>query len=265
MSELSESRIVRIRNASDINIDFPSDLSFFSPHLSHYVKEILGIGGEAYMSKSSDDTMSGLFIYDDAEKTGTSFTRSRNVFDYFYKMRQFNSLFAELRTEHECETYDIYAIDLDNRGIDHSFSHEISVAEHGDVREIEHFMALTHPGINRKWVGVALDEGDKCFIVRLGNEIGGLGWLSSANRIGRLHSLYVNPQFRGIGIGLDILYARLIWLKSMRASSAFSEISRENLPSSRIALKGGMSVSGQVFQYFKKDPSSKTANPAYRL
>jgi GNAT superfamily N-acetyltransferase len=92
-----------------------------------------------------------------------------------------------------------------------------------------------------------------------------LGWLSSANRIGRLHSLYVNPQFRGIGIGLDILYARLIWLKSMRASSAFSEISRENLPSSRIALKGGMSVSGQVFQYFKKDPSSKTANPAYRL
>ncbi len=212
------------------------------------------------MSKSSDGSVSGLFIYDDAEKAGTIFTRSRDVFDYFYKLKPFNSLFAELKTEHESETYDIYTIDLDNRVIDHSFNHEISVAEDADLSAIEDFMTLTHPGINPKWVEVALNEGDKCFTVQLGNEIGGVGWFSIVNRVGRLHSLYVKPQYRRIGIGLDILYARLLWLRSIRAHSAFSEISRENLPSSRTAAKAGMIASGQVFQYFRKDSKPETGN-----
>jgi len=80
-----------------------------------------------------------------------------------------------------------------------------------------------------------------------------LGWLSIVNGVGRLHSLHVKPQFRRIGIGEDILFARLLWLRSKRARSAFSEISRDNPPSSRIAMKGRMMPSGTIFQYFKKD------------
>jgi hypothetical protein len=84
-----------------------------------------------------------------------------------------------------------------------------------------------------------------------------LGWLSIVNGIGRLHTLHVRPQFRKIGIGEDILYARLLWLKSKHARSVFSEISRDNSSSSKIAMKGHMTVSGQVFQYFKKDSAKK--------
>jgi GNAT superfamily N-acetyltransferase len=91
----------------------------------------------------------------------------------------------------------------------------------------------------------------------LGSEIAGLGWVSIVNGIGRLHSLYVRPQFRRIGIGEDILFARLLWLKSMHARSAFSEISRYNLSCSRIAMEGHMRVSGQVFQYFRKNLDRK--------
>jgi len=241
---------------------FPNGISFFQPYLEYYVKQILEVGGEAYVSTTSDGTISGLFIYDDYEKTGTMFTRSREAFDCFYELKPFGLLFAEMRTEHECEIYDIYTIDLENVMIDHSFRHEITIADEGQIDEIRRFMALTHPGVNRYWVGVALKDGDKCFIVRLGSEIAGLGWLSLVKGVGRLHSLFVKPQFRRTGIGQDILHARLFWLESKHAHSAFSEISRENTASSRIAVKGGMRVYGQIFQYFK---GPRYRDPAERL
>lgn len=251
-----ESGVCRIENTSEI--DFPDSLSFFSPYLPYYVKQILGVGGEAFLSRSYDGAVSGLFIYDESERAGTIFTQSREVFDYFYHLKPFNSLFAELKTEHDNECFDIYNVNLENRVIDHRFNHEITIAESTDIGTVERFMALTHPGINRSWVKIALSDGEKCFTVKLGDEIAGLGWLSVVHQIGRLHSLYVKPQFRRIGIGRDIFYARLLWLKSTHAHSVFSEISRENKPSSKIAVKGGMSASGQVFQYYKMDAKAET-------
>ena len=162
-----------------------------------------------------------------------------------------------MKTELENEIFDIYSLDFENHVLVHRFSYEISMAENSNTVEVEKFMALTHPGINKKWVSVALKNGDKCFIVRLSNEIAGLGWLSIVNGIGRLHSLYVKPQFRRIGIGEDILNARLLCLKSKHAHSAFCEISRYNVASSGNVMKAHMRVSGQVFQYFKKDLDRK--------
>jgi ribosomal protein S18 acetylase RimI-like enzyme len=251
-------KVSEIWNTTDIDSVFPRGLSFFEPYLQYFIKEILEIGGEAYVSRTSDGAVSGIFIYDNWEKVGTIYTRSREVFDHFYGLKPFNFLFAEMRTEVESEIFDIYTVDLENLAIVHRFSHEISIADQGHIGEIEQFMVLTHPGINRKWVNVALKNGDRCFVVRLSNEIAGLGWLSIVNGIGRLHSLYVKPQFRRIGIGEDILFARLLWLKSKHARSAFSEISRYNFSSSRIAMKGQMTVSGQVFQYSKKDIEKRT-------
>jgi ribosomal protein S18 acetylase RimI-like enzyme len=256
-SGLGEMKVSEIWNTSDIDFVFPSSLSFFGPYLQYFVREILEIGGEAYVSRTSEGAVSGLFVYDDYEKVGTIYTRSREVFDYFYGLKPFNFLFAELRTGAVSEIYDIYTTDLQNLAVAHRFSHEISIAEKGHMDEIERFMVSAHPRMNRSWVNVAVKNGDRCFIVRLSNEIAGLGWLSLVNGVGRLHSLYVKPQFRRIGIGEDIVCARLMWLKSKRARSAFSEISRYNFSCSRIAVKAQMRVSGQVFQYFRKDLDRK--------
>jgi GNAT superfamily N-acetyltransferase len=209
------------------------------------------------VSRTSDGAISGIFIYDNSEKTGAIYTRSRRVFDYFCELRPYDFLFAEMKTEHESEIYDIYSVDLGSLSVAHSFSHEISVADERDGDEVKQLMVSAHPGLNERWVDVAFKQGERCFIVRLGEEIAGLGWLSIVNGNGRLHSLYVKPQFRRIGIGKDLLYARLLWLKWKGASSAFSEISRHNSPSSKIATKGHMVVSGQIFQYFKEESYEK--------
>jgi len=249
--------VSQIRNTSDIDFVFPDGFSFFEPYLQYHIREILEIGGEAYVSKTSEGALSGIFIYDDFERGGTVYTRSREVFEYFYELKPFAFLFSEMKTELENEIYDIYTIDIKNLALVHRFSYEISTADNENAAEIEQFMSLTHLGINKKWVKVALKNGDRCFIVRLSNEIAGLGWVSLVNCIGRLHSLYVKPQFRRIGIGEDILNARLLWLKSKRAHSVFTEISRNNIPSSNNVLKAKMKASRVVFQYFKKDLAKK--------
>jgi GNAT superfamily N-acetyltransferase len=253
LSQSEEIRPSQVRKASDVHSVFPDGFSFFQPYLEYWVKETLEIGGEAYVSETAAGEASGLFLYDDYEKGGSIFTRSREVFDYFYKLKPFKSIYAELKTEHPKEVYDIHTMDLENNSLDHTFSHPVSVADIEQIEEIQQFMLSTHPGTNPRWIDVALRNGDRCVTVRLGDEIAGVGWLSLVNAIGRLHSLFVRPRFRRIGVGLDILFARLLWLKSKRARMALSEISVNNLESSRISTRGGMKVSGQVYQYSKSE------------
>lgn len=221
------------------------------------MEQTIEVGGGVYISRADNDAISGIFIYDDFEKVGTVYTRSVEVFEGFYGLKPFNFLFAELRTERENDIYDIYTIDLGKIAIVHNFSHEVSIAKGSDIDEVEQFMISTHPGINRRWARIALKSRDRCFIVRLGDEIAGVGWLSFVNEVGRLHSLYVRPQFRRMGIGEDILNARLLWLRSNNASSAFSEIARDNRSSSGNAIKGKMRASGQLHLYYRNVPERK--------
>lgn len=258
MSQSEEIKVSQIHTNSDVRLIFPEGFSFFQPYLEYWIKETLEIGGEAYVSETAAGNGPGLFLYDHYEKAGSVFTRSREVFDHFYRLKPFRSIYAELRSDHPKEIYDVHTIDLENNSLDHTFSHAISVADREQIEEIRRFMLSTHPGTNPRWIEVALGNGDKCVTVRLGDEIAGLGWLSLVNEIGRLHSLFVKPRFRGIGLGLDILFARLFWLKSKHARTAFSEISVDNLQSSKISIRGGMKVSGQVYRYF----NTETGKPA---
>lgn len=253
MGESEEISASQVRNASDVHSIFPDGFSFFKPYFDYWVKETLEIGGEAYVSKTASGIGSGLFLYDDYEKAGSIFTRSREVFDHFYRLKPSKSIYAELQTEQPKEVYDIYTVDLEDKSLDHKFSHAVSVADREQIEDIRQFMLSTHPGTNPRWIDVALRNGDKCVIVRLGDEIAGVGWVSLVNDIGRLHSLFVKPRFRKISVGLDVLFARLLWLKSKNARMALSEISVNNLQSSRIAVRGGMKVSGQVYHYFKTE------------
>jgi ribosomal protein S18 acetylase RimI-like enzyme len=253
MSRTRTFQVSEIRNITDTDLVVPKNLSFFQPYLQHSIKEILEVGGEAYATRGPDGLISGVFIYDDFEKTGTVYTRSREVFDYFYELKPFSFLWSELKTEHESETYDLHTVNLDGQSIVHSFNHPIIIAEDHQLAEIEQFTALANPGTNPRWVNVALQNGDKCFLVKFQNEIAGIAWLSHFNRIGRLYSLHVKHQFRRTGIGTDLLFARLLWLKARHAHSAFSEISRNNPTSAKVSIRGHMTVTGQVYQYLGKD------------
>jgi Acetyltransferase (GNAT) family len=199
-----------------------------------------------------------LFIYDGYEATGTVFTKSREVFDYFYDLKPSSYIFSELDVpEHPKEVWNVWQLDVDKAPVDHRFRHRVSIDR--DVREIERFMAATQPETNKRWVGVALRNGDKCFVVKVANRIVGIAWMSIVDGVARSHGLYVEPQFRRMGITTDNFYARLIYLKSRHVHTLINEIAESNVASSGHAARIGEKIVGKIFLYTSpnRDTSSQ--------
>ena len=230
----------------------PKGLSFFDPIIRHEAKEALEAGGEVYVSRNSDGHKSGLFIYDGYEATGTIFTRSREAFDHFYLLKPSSYIFSEYEVpEHSKEDWNIWQLDVDNAPLNHRFKHDVSMEY--NVEEIERFMSASQPETNRQWVKIALKNGDKCFVVRIANRIVSIAWMTIAGGVARSHGLYVEPQFRRMGIMRDNLQARLIYLKSRHVHTLINEISESNIASARHAANAGERIVGKIFLYTSPD------------
>jgi ribosomal protein S18 acetylase RimI-like enzyme len=248
---MSEIQVTEIKNQAELP-EIPGGLSFFSvPYLRYWAKEALDLGGEVQISRTPDGEISGLFVYDNYEENGTVFTRSKDVFDHFFQLKPSGSVWSELQTNHPSYTYDILTMNLAGVDLKHSFKRRVAIDT--NFVEIERFMTFTvHEVLNPKWVRVALGNGDRCFVARIGSEIAGVAWLSLVDGVGRVPDLYVKPQFRRTGVAVDLFYARLIYLKSMHARSYFAEISHDNEAGLEHALKVGMKISGQIFEYYRQ-------------
>jgi ribosomal protein S18 acetylase RimI-like enzyme len=122
-----------------------------------------------------------------------------------------------------------------------------------EVAELEHFIATSQPETNRHWVSVALKNGDKCFVVKIGNRIVGIAWMEIVDGFARSHGLYVEPQFRRIGIMTDNFEARLIYLKSRHVHALINEIAESNVASSNHAARIGEKIVGKIFLYTSPD------------
>ena len=193
-----------------------------------------------------------MFIYDNYEATGTIFTQSREVFDNFYRLKPSSYIFSELRVaEYPKEVWNIWQLDVDKAPLDHRFKHQVCI-DH-DVRELERFMAATQPETNRRWVSVALKNGDKCFVVKIADRIVGAAWMTIVGGVARSHGLYVEPQFRRMGIMTDNLQARLIYLKSRHVHTLINEIAESNVASASHAAKAGEKIVGKIFLYTSPD------------
>jgi L-amino acid N-acyltransferase YncA len=230
----------------------PKGLSLFDPFLRHEVREALEAGGEAYVSENSEGGKNGLFIYDEYESTGTIFTQSREVFDYFYDLKPSSYIFSELQVEeHPREVWNIWQLDVDKAPSDYRFKHHVSMSH--DVREIEQFMASTQPETNRRWASVALKNGDRCFVVKIANRIVGIAWMSIVDGMARSQGLYVEPRCRRMGMTRDNFQARLIYLKSRHVHTLINEIAESNTASSGHAAKIGEKIVGKIFLYTNPD------------
>jgi L-amino acid N-acyltransferase YncA len=230
----------------------PKGLSFFDPVLRHEAREALEAGGEAYISESPEEGRNGLFIYDAWEATGTIFTKSREAFDRFFALKPSSYIFSELEVpELPKEVWNIWQLDVDRVPPDHRFRHNVSMD--ADAKEIERFMAATQPGTNPRWISVALRHGDKCFVTKIDNRIVGMAWVTIVGGIARSHSIYVEPQFRRMGIMKDNLQARLIYLKSRRVHTLINEIAESNVASSKHVEKAGEKIVGKIYLYTTPD------------
>ncbi len=226
----------------------PRGLSFYDPLIHHEVKEALEAGGEAFISQDSEGRKNGLFVYDGYEATGTIFTQSREVFERFYGLKSSSYIFSELDVpEYPREVWNIWQLDVDSAPLEHRFRHHVIMDD--NVSEIEQFMAATQPETNRRWIRVALRNGDRCFVVKIADRVVAMAWMSIVGGVARSHGLYTEPQFRRMGIMRDSLQARLIYLKSRHVHTLINEIAESNVASSGHAAKGGEKIVGKLFLY----------------
>jgi len=233
----------------------PDGLSLFAPLLRHEAKEALEVGGEVFMSQSSEGEKNGLFIYDNYEATGTIFTKSREAFDRFYALKPSSYIFSELEVaERPKEAWNVWQLDVDKAPSDHRFKHHVSIEE--NAKEIERFMAIAQPETNRQWVSVALMNKDKCFVVKMSNRIVAIAWMTIVGGMARSHGLYVEPKFRRMGMTRDNFQARLIYLKSRHVHTLINEIAESNVASSSHAKKIGEKIVGKLFLYTSPDSNA---------
>ena len=128
--------IETISKLSGSGVRFSEHLSFFDPYLNYFVEEMLKIGGDAVVSMDRDGNKTGLYIYDSTERVATVFTPYMEVFNYFLGYRPHDVLFSEIRAELKNEPYSIYSIDLGSYGQSGKFSHEVRIADDGDIDAI---------------------------------------------------------------------------------------------------------------------------------
>jgi GNAT superfamily N-acetyltransferase len=224
-------------------------LSNFDPFIKHFVRETIEAGGTVQIALDRNQVASCIFIFDDIERTGTVFTKSLPLFRKCIENVSNCHIYCELQDEIENEIFSILELDLANSTLNHSFSNEISLLGTDDIERITTAMSHIFPGMNQRWVETAIRNGDRCFASLYGDEITGLGWGSITGSLGHLISLGVLPRYRKLGIGTDLLYARLIWMRELSVSRAYSEISYNNTESRKIAQKAGFLETGKIYLY----------------
>jgi RimJ/RimL family protein N-acetyltransferase len=256
---LSNVQATKILKPSELG-SFPDRFSFFDPIIPHEVKEAIEAGGEVYVSEDGAGKRDALFIYDEYEATGTIFTRSKMAFDYFYKLKPSSYIFSEFDVKDiPREPWNLWELDVASAPADRRFKHQVSIES--DVKEIERFISSTQPETNPKWIGIALKNGDKCFVNKVANRIVGMSWMTIVGDFARSHGLFVEPLFRKQGMMRDNLQARLVYLKSRGVHRLVGEIAESNIASTNYAKSAGERIVGKMFLYTSPDAPEGTATP----
>jgi len=191
----------------------------------------------------------GLVLHDPRESVASIFTRSAELAERLFRQCRESQVYSELDLKAPRERFRIYAAHITPGEPDHRFRHRIRVAEDRDLAAVKRLLKELYGELNERWFSGAIGLEETGFIAEMGGALAGVAFASVIGAHGRLHSLAVRPGYRGMGIGLDLLFARRIWAQRAGARDLLSEISEHNLPSQKVAERGGMRPVGQIFLY----------------
>lgn len=219
---------------------------WFNPFLSHFAREARRCGGEARVLRENDSIV-GLFVSDPVERISTAFTRSRSLAEEFVRGRGAAGVFADFRCEPSAEAFDVFALRFGLKPLEHRFRHPLRPYAREDFANVLALVREVYGTANERWFEGLPNESESGFVSEVGGRLAGVGWVCRAGPHARLHSVTVRAPYRRMGIGTDLLFARLISAERTGAADVFSEISRNNLVSERMAASSGMTASGQIY------------------
>ena len=220
--------------------------SWFNPFLAQFVEDAYRCGGRVAVTRDDGEVIA-LQLLDPVERVGTILTRSRALAGAAYQSRGPTGLFAEFSLGPVAEGLDVFATGRELHPPTHRFRHPIRPYEPSDRQSVVDLVREVQGPFNEKWFDGLPTREHAGFVVEVEGRIVGVAWASRAGGEVRLHSLTVRPPFRRLGIGTDLLMARLLWAEQVGAARALSEISQRNLASAAVARRGGMHPIGTMY------------------
>jgi GNAT superfamily N-acetyltransferase len=226
-----------------------ADLSpWFNPFLAHFVRETLRCGGQVRVVRDGD-SLAAVTLHDSTENVTSLFTRSRPLAERLLRDRGTAAAYSDFRIEGPSEPYGVFvgALRRDSRA--HHFRHSVRRSTPADVPRLVEMVREVHGVVDPGWFDSPPPSAEVGFVVEVGSRLAGAGWVAVVGRSARLHSLTVRPAFRRIGLGADLLFARLLWAQTAGAAEVVSEVADRNVASVALARSVPMNRVGELFLY----------------
>ncbi len=219
----------------------------YAPFLPGLIAEAVRAGAGVFLVPGRA-TIRALVVDDPVESTASVFTAEAEVAAELVRAHR-GWTFSEHAIDRPRERFDLYARDPLGDDLPGGYRHRV------DRLGPEHDLAArtlvreAYPHANDRYFATARGGSAAGFGVWVNGTLAGAGWATAAGSTARLHGLTVRPGFRHIGVGADLVRARLEWGRWSGAARAFSEISERNAASRAIAERLGMRPDGCVYLY----------------
>jgi RimJ/RimL family protein N-acetyltransferase len=219
----------------------------FDPFLDRFARQAVAVGGRVVVARESGRAV-GLLLTDPEERTASLFARSGAAAQVLWPEAVGLATYAEVDLPAPREEYAIYA-GRPGAGPAHRFRHPVHLLTDRDVERVAELLGEVYGSSPRRWLGIAPAQGEVGFLAEVDGRLAGVAWVLVVGGHARLHGLTVRPEFRRIGIGADLLAARLLFAAREGVGEAISEIAAANLPSRAVAEQAGMRPVGTIHLY----------------
>jgi sarcosine oxidase subunit beta len=221
---------------------------WFDPFLALFAKDSVRTGGKAEVAEI-DGVVCGLSLFGSIEGVGSGFTRHRAVAERYLQNMGEAGVYLEEPWRTGGETVEVFAGDLRDWTPRERLRNPVRIARPGDLAEVGRLMKEElGPGVEA-WLATLPRPEETAFVCEIEGRVAGVSWLSRVGPYARGHSFVVRPRYRGLGIGTDLLTARMLWLQRTGARQVVSEIYGGNVASRTAAERAGMALVARMYHF----------------
>ncbi|HTW56004.1 MAG TPA: GNAT family N-acetyltransferase [Thermoplasmata archaeon] len=223
----------------------PDVSPWFGPFLPAFVRATLRAGGSVRAALAGRRAVA-LALDDPAERSATVFGGREDAVRALALPLRGRAVFSELPLDGRAETYRIVSVDLDSVP-PAVFRHPVRLL---DPAEVPGFLAGLRGAAGRPdepWARQLRGSEESAFGATVDGTPAGLAWAAVAGGHARLHSVWVAPRFRRLGVGSDLVFARLLWARTEGARSAIAEIAAGNAASLATVARAGFAPVGAMY------------------
>ncbi|MEW5760335.1 MAG: GNAT family N-acetyltransferase [Candidatus Thermoplasmatota archaeon] len=266
ISPYGEVRIYRIRGLRKFQLLQNNATKNFGPYLEDFVNKAL-LARDIVAVATFSTAIIGFAVYNREAKIGTILCESTEVTETLRRYIGIKDFFSEVRhsvSEKIMQEAAIWGTQIENPNAYNVFDTYqilmldnipevtydtalISRMKEEELPEIEKIAKKVYGVKSRRWLKAQFQSGDVGFVARVDGKIVGFSFATYANGQGRIHTLTVLPEYRGLGIGKELMRARLRILYDMGVASVITEIAYWNLASLQIAYNHGFKQVGTMY------------------